>query len=92
VLRYSCFIFLILCYLANGFLINERLLYKGVFILQTIFYAAAFIGILAERSGKQIRALYPLNYFVLLNLASAHAFVKFLLRKKQVLWTPRKGD
>jgi hypothetical protein len=32
-----------------------------------------------------------IRYFLIINLASARAFGKFLLGKKQVIWTPRKG-
>jgi hypothetical protein len=44
-----------------------------------------------ENDGLFSKVLYLIKYFVLLNVASAHAFIKFLLGHKQVVWTPRKG-
>ena len=44
-----------------------------------------------EKKGYNFTLVYLCHYFVLLNIASAHAFIKFILRRKQVVWTPRKG-
>lgn len=91
VLRYLCFIFLIGVYLTNWALWPENGLYKLFFVLQNMAYLGAVLSPLLEKKGHRQKLLYLLNYFVLLNLASAHAFFKFLLRQKQVVWTPRKG-
>jgi cellulose synthase/poly-beta-1,6-N-acetylglucosamine synthase-like glycosyltransferase len=91
VLRYLCFIFLITAYVFNLTLWTEGGLYKLFFILQNMAYVAAIASPILEKRGCHIRFLYLLNYFVLLNLASTHAFIKFMLRQKQVMWTPRKG-
>ncbi len=90
VLRYSCFIFLLIIFFTNSLLISENIFYKTFFILQCISYFFAIISYLFDLNGHQIKLLYPLYYFLLLNLASAHAALKFMLGKKQVLWTPRK--
>jgi cellulose synthase/poly-beta-1,6-N-acetylglucosamine synthase-like glycosyltransferase len=91
VLRYLCFIFLITAYVFNLTLWTEGGLYRLFFILQNMAYVGAIASPILEKRGFNLRFLYPLNYFVLLNLASAHAFIKFMLRQKQVMWTPRKG-
>jgi len=65
--------------------------YKLFFIIQNIAHLGAFASPILEKKGHRSKLLYLLNYFVLLNLASAHAFVKFIFRQKQVMWTPRKG-
>ena len=91
VLRYLCFIFLIGVYFANWVLWPESFLFKLFFILQNMAYLGAIISPIVEKMRCQSRLLYLLNYFVLLNAASAHAFIKFVLRRKQVIWTPRKG-
>jgi hypothetical protein len=44
-----------------------------------------------ERLRFQFKPIHMVRYFVLLNLAAAHAFLKFLCGKKQVVWQPRKG-
>jgi len=84
VFRYLCFIFLLAAYLGNLSLWPESSFYKLFFVLQNMAY-------LIERNGHRSNILYLLNYFVLLNIAAAHASIKFLLRQKQVVWTPRKG-
>ena len=65
--------------------------YKLFFIIQNIAYLGSFASPILENKGHRSKLLYLLNYFILLNLAAAHAFIKFLFGKKQVLWTPRKG-
>jgi cellulose synthase/poly-beta-1,6-N-acetylglucosamine synthase-like glycosyltransferase len=91
VLRYLCFIFLGVAYLSNLLLWSCGPFYQSFFILQTLAYAGAALSPALERKGFCSRLLYFLHYFVLLNIASAHAFVKFMFRQKQVIWTPRKG-
>ncbi|RLB08883.1 MAG: glycosyltransferase family 2 protein [Deltaproteobacteria bacterium] len=90
-LRYLAFIFLLGTYFSNLALYSKGEIYKIFFLLQNLCYLAAFLGAYAKKGGHLAKVLYPFNYFVLLNLASAHAFIKFLLRQKQVIWTPRKG-
>ena len=91
VLRYLCFMFLVLIYFSNIALLPEGSLYRILFIMQTMAYLGAIMFPLLKEKAFGSRLLYLLNYFVLLNLASAHAFMKFLLGQKTVIWTPRKG-
>ena len=90
-LRYLCFIFLAGAYLTNLLLWQEGIFYKFIFILQNLSYTGAILSPIIEKRRHRSRLLYLLNYFVLLNVASAHAFIKFFLRQKQIIWTPRKG-
>ena len=90
-LRYLSFIFLIGLYLSNLYLWNQGIYFKIFFLLQSIFYISAPCSLILENRGKRSRILYLPYYFTLINLASAHAFIKFLLGKKQAIWTPRKG-
>lgn len=91
VLRYLCFIFLAITLLSNAFIINKSFLYLTFFIIQFSGYFAALIMPVLECYGVKFKILSFAHYFVLLNLASAHAFAKFLMGRKQILWTPRKG-
>jgi cellulose synthase/poly-beta-1,6-N-acetylglucosamine synthase-like glycosyltransferase len=91
VLRYLCFVFLVTAFLSNAFLSPKNLFYSATFGIQIIAYLSAIFSLLLEKKGLNIRFLYIIQYFVLLNFASAHAFVLFLLRQKKVIWTPRKG-
>lgn len=88
-LRYHCFFFMLGLYIGSMFLWNLGIFYKVLFLLQNLVYLGALISPMFEKRGY--RFLYIFHYFILLNSAAAHAFVKFLLGDKQVIWTPRKG-
>jgi len=90
-LRYMAFVFLLVAYISNLFLLGEHYLFQILMIMQTLFYSTALLSFFLERQGFHIKAFYVPYYFTLINLASAHAFLKFLMGEKQVLWTPRKG-
>jgi len=89
VLRYLCLLFMAGSYSGNMLLVSKGDLYCYLFLLQTLGYSAALISPLLSRSG--INIFNMLNYFVLINTAAMHAFFKFLMGRRQVLWTPRKG-
>lgn len=91
VLRYLCFIFLAAMMISNVLLLHQGGIYALLFLGQLIGYAGALAMPWLEARGYRISLLNFARYFLLLNLAAAHAFVKFVLGKKQVLWTPRKG-
>jgi cellulose synthase/poly-beta-1,6-N-acetylglucosamine synthase-like glycosyltransferase len=91
VLRYLCFVFLFSTYVSNALLWGRAAGYTAAFILQTAGYLLALTMPFLERLGVNGRILTFNRYFLLLNLAAAHAFGKFLLGKKQILWMPRKG-
>ena len=90
-LRYMAFVFLVGAYVSNLFLIDGSISFQVLVILQTLFYIAAMLSFLLEKKGIHINIFYIPYYFTLINIASAHAFLKFLMGEKQVLWTPRKG-
>jgi uncharacterized membrane protein YsdA (DUF1294 family) len=91
VLRYMCFLFLGAALLSNLLLLSAGLLYQVVFALQMLSYFGALATPIFEKAGLGFRLLAFARYFSLLNIACAHAFGKFLLGKKQVLWVPRSG-
>ncbi len=90
VLRYLCFLFLAGAWLANVTLWNAGPLYRILFIAQNFAYCGALICHFSRREGRS-RLLRFAYYFLLVNVAAAHAFGKFLLGRRQALWTPRKG-
>jgi cellulose synthase/poly-beta-1,6-N-acetylglucosamine synthase-like glycosyltransferase len=91
VLRYLCFIFLVGAYGFNWLVLDHGALYLWLLALQTIAYAGAAAFPLSPPDRWFTPALRILHYFILINLACAQAFVKFLMGKKQVVWAPRKG-
>lgn len=54
-----------------------------IFLLQIMFYIAAFLGIKNKK-------LYPVTYFVVINLALLKGFVKAVLGNRNLSWTPSK--
>lgn len=91
VLRYLCFWFLLVAYVTNWLLLGNGEGYTVMLVLQHAGYVGALAAPRTKRAGVWGKLLTFSRYFVLLNLAAAHAFAKFLLGKKQVVWTPRKG-
>jgi cellulose synthase/poly-beta-1,6-N-acetylglucosamine synthase-like glycosyltransferase len=91
VLRYLCFLFLLAAYVSNCALLGEGLVYDAAFVLQSAAYLAALTMPVLKEMGIRGRFLMFTRYFFLLNVAAGHAFGKFLLGRKQVLWAPRKG-
>ena len=91
VLRYSAFFFLITAYAANLLLWGQGRFFDGMLALQSLAYALAGFAPVLERRNIRLRLANFMRYFILLNLASAHAFGKFVLGRKQTVWQPRKG-
>ena len=91
VLRYLCFVFLMGAYGANVLLWSEGWGYKAILTVQTGCYAGAFLSGFLAKKGHRVKWLYLLEYFVLLNFASGHAFCKFIMGKKLIVWSPRRG-
>ncbi|MFC3114999.1 glycosyltransferase family 2 protein [Cellvibrio fontiphilus] len=88
-LRYLAFIPLFLALISNGLITGEGWLYQIAFITQIIFYsAAAFVSL---NDGTKNKWLALTNYFCLINIAAAMAFIKFIKREKIVIWKPRVG-
>lgn len=90
-LRYLCFLFLALAYLTNLALYQQHFFFKFFFWGQSLVYLGGSISPLVDRWSGKRSILFFFHYFLILNIASAHAFFKFLSGRKQVLWTPRKG-
>lgn len=91
VLRYLCFIPLMLLFVCNFALVGESPFFLWFFLLQSAAYVAALTAPLLQRPGYGLKVITFTRYFAILNLACAHAFLKFLSGRKMVVWTPRKG-
>lgn len=88
-LRYLAFVPLFLALVANGMITGEGWFYQLTFIVQILFYsAAAFVSL---NDGTRNKWLALANYFCLINIASAMAFIKFIKGEKIVIWKPRVG-
>jgi cellulose synthase/poly-beta-1,6-N-acetylglucosamine synthase-like glycosyltransferase len=91
VLRYLSFIFMIIAFFSNLLLLPLGNFYRLLFVLQAGAYLGVLLSPYLEKMGYKLRILYLFRYFVLLNVAAAHAFIKFLQGRKVVVWSPRKG-
>jgi cellulose synthase/poly-beta-1,6-N-acetylglucosamine synthase-like glycosyltransferase len=91
VMRYLCFVFLITAFFTNLALWGQGWFYQLIFLAQTAAYITALASPLLERFRIHFKLIDLAYYFLLLNIASAHAFFKFLRGQKQVMWEPRKG-
>ncbi|HEX6285397.1 MAG TPA: hypothetical protein VFZ71_11005, partial [Pyrinomonadaceae bacterium] len=60
------------------------------FVLQVCFYLAALVSSALEKAGLNVRYLALPQYFVITNLASLIAFVKFLSGERYTRWEPSR--
>jgi hypothetical protein len=91
VMRYLVPVFLILIFVTSAFLAPGSVFYAVLFLLQVAFYFAALVSSLLERAGLSFRLLALPQYFVITNLASLIAFVKFLSGESYSRWEPSRG-
>lgn len=87
-LRYAVPIFLILMFVSSIILDFYSNIFIGFFVLQALFYLAAFFAWLFERNKISLGILAIPLYFVLANLASAIGFYKFLRGERYAKWEP----
>ena len=87
VLRYLAFIPLLTVLLMSLFLLDQTL-YQVILFFQLSFYFLAMIGYCRSGVSRSIYFSLP-YYFLVLNIACAHAFIRFLQKKKQIIWNPR---
>lgn len=88
VMRYAVPLFLVLAYVSNAFLITAGQFYAQAFIAQSVFYLLAVAGWVGDRAGLRLGPLAIPYYFVLSNVATVVAFLKFLRGEAHVIWQP----
>ncbi|RJP25043.1 MAG: glycosyltransferase family 2 protein [Deltaproteobacteria bacterium] len=80
--------FMILLFLLNAFLLEERF-YGAIFIAQCAFYLAACVPLLGTRGSRNPLSNMP-HYFCLSNAAILFATMKYAIGIRQEIWTPTK--
>lgn len=90
VMRYIVPVFLIVMFVTSAFLASRNLFFAVLFVGQLAFYLAALVSAVLERFGVTIRLLALPQYFVITNLASLIAFVKFLSGETYTKWEPSR--
>jgi cellulose synthase/poly-beta-1,6-N-acetylglucosamine synthase-like glycosyltransferase len=89
-LRYSTSLPLALAFIANPLALGAGHFYQYAFFAQLLFYFAAFVGWIGDRSGVKLGPLALPYYFVLVNAAAPVAFVKFMRGESHVVWEPMR--
>ena len=90
-LRYFAFVPLIILLILNIILFPESMIYKVLMTFQCLMYCLAYIGfVMRKKPNNPVYITLP-YYFILLNVASAHAFMRYIKGEKQVMWRPRAG-
>ena len=92
VMRYLVPVFLILIFVTSGFLAARNVFYAALFVAQLAFYLAALVSWVLEKFGVTLRLLALPQYFVITNLASLIAFVKFVSGETYTKWEPTRGQ
>jgi len=87
-LRYSIPLPLAMAFIANSLALGAGHFYQYAFFAQLLFYFAAFVGWIGDRSGVKLGPLALPYYFVLVNAASPVAFLKFMRGETHVVWEP----
>lgn len=89
-MRYLVPVFLIAIFFASAVLATRSAFYAAVFVMQVAFYLAALVSSILERLGVTFSLLALPQYFVITNLASLIAFVKFLTGERYTRWEPSR--
>lgn len=88
IFRYAAPLFLLSLFLSAAALAFSSNFFAVVFLLQIVFYAAAFAGWILEKAGKSAGVLALPLYFALTNIASLIGFYKFLRGERFAYWEP----
>ena len=88
-LRYLAFIPLLIVFVSSLLLAGNGF-YLFAFFVQVLFYLLALVGFLSASDDPPAWLALP-YYFVVLNWACAHAFLRFMKGEKQAIWNPRVG-
>lgn len=87
-LRYAVPLFLLLILASSAISAFYSNIFITLFSFQVLFYLAALIAWIFEKTGKSAGILAIPHYFVLANLASVNAFYKFLRGETYAQWEP----
>ena len=88
VLRYLIPAFLMVALVANYFAWEGTNFFMYTFIAQIAVYLAALGGYLGDRFNYKLGPLAIPYYFMLVNIATVRAFIKFMRGEAHVVWEP----
>lgn len=84
-------LWLALAFGANLLLAQDQVAYRGLFVAQVLFYAAALLGYLTRHAARKPFFLNVPYAFCLLNWATVMALVHLLNGRQQVTWERTAG-
>jgi cellulose synthase/poly-beta-1,6-N-acetylglucosamine synthase-like glycosyltransferase len=87
-LRYTLPVWLLIALITSALLMRSSDFFALVFLLQLLFYALSVAGYLGERFKLSHSLLSMPYYFVLVNVASLVAFLKYIRGEAHVVWDP----
>ena len=88
VLRYLAFVPLMSLLATSVVLAGQGGVYLLAALCQVVVYSLAAVGWRRQSGSALLSVPY---YFVLVNVAAAHAAIRFVKGEKQATWTPRTG-
>jgi cellulose synthase/poly-beta-1,6-N-acetylglucosamine synthase-like glycosyltransferase len=86
---------LLLTVLITNLFLLEHVIYLLMAIGQAVFYLTALFGLHSDKKGKKNKGIVAvISFFVSMNIALGHGFIKFLQGGQQGSWqrTARQGD
>jgi cellulose synthase/poly-beta-1,6-N-acetylglucosamine synthase-like glycosyltransferase len=89
ILRWTlCPLCLVVCFVSNAWLaiFHPTEFYLVFFLIQTVFYAAAWAGWTQANRNLKIRAFYIPYYFVFMNLSVFIGFYRWIRNKQSAVW------
>ena len=91
VMRYAAPLFLIIAFDANAVLAASHAFFQITFMAQIAFYGTALLGWVSERLDIKLGPLAIPYFFVLSNIATLIAFLKFIGGQSHVTWEPLRA-
>ncbi len=91
VFRYGAFLPLVGLLISNMLVVDQHPFYGWLLGVQVMTYAVAIMGHFLQHTSWAVTKMLQPYYFLIVNMACAVSFVKFLRGQKIVLWTPRVG-
>jgi len=85
-LRWLMFLFMTIIFVSNLFLLSSGVVYQILFVLQSLFYFFALIGLLLQIKGCKIKLFYFPFYFCVINASSLKALFIVLKGEETRVW------
>ncbi len=90
ILRWMVPVFLITVFASNLFLLDNKFYYL-IFQLQSLFYSMALLGYIIDKKNlSKMKLLLIPYYFCTVNLAVLNGTCKYIIGKRDRLWTPQR--